>query len=105
MTVFAFEPPVFFLHHARGLIVKHDVLEKTLDLGYQEGEVRHARRLDEIAFEASIAVRGELLRVDAYFEWDRTLPDQPAKERGGRRRRGESRWRVAYATKGRHRGR
>jgi hypothetical protein len=79
MPFFTFEPPVFFLHQARGLVVEYDILEKALDLRYQEREIRYARRLDEIAFEASVAVGGELFRVDAYFERDRSLPDQPAK--------------------------
>jgi len=60
MTFFTFEPPVFFLHQARGLVVEYDILEKALDLRYQEREIRYARRLDEIAFEASVAVGGEL---------------------------------------------
>jgi hypothetical protein len=79
MSFFTFEPPVFFLHQARGLVVEYDILEKALDLRYQEREIRYARRLDEIAFETSVAVGGELFRVDAYFERDHSLPDKPAK--------------------------
>jgi len=78
-TVLAFKPPFFFLHQPRRLIIKYDVLEKTLDLRCEEREIRYTRCLDEIAFEASIAVGRELLRVDAYLQWNRSLPDQPAK--------------------------
>jgi hypothetical protein len=61
MTFFAFEPPIFFLHHARRFVVKYDILEKALDLRYQERKIRYTRCLDEIAFETSIAVGREFL--------------------------------------------
>jgi hypothetical protein len=79
MPLFAFKPPIFFLHHARRLVIEHDILQETLDLRYQEREIGYTRSLDEIAFEPSIAVGRELFRVDAYFQGDRSLPDQPAK--------------------------
>jgi len=78
MTFFAFEPPFFFLHQARRLIIKYDILEKTLDLGYQEWKIRYTRCLDEIALETPIAVGRELFGVYAYLQWDRSLPDEPA---------------------------
>jgi hypothetical protein len=78
MTSFAFEPPFFFLHQARRLIIKHNILKKTLDLGYQERKVRYTRCLDEIALETPIAVGRELFGVDAYLQWDCSLPDEPA---------------------------
>jgi hypothetical protein len=103
-TFFTFEPPFFFLHQARRLVIKYDILKKTLDLGYQERKIRYTRCLDEIALETPIAVCRELFGVDAYLQWDCPLPDEPAEQGGGRWRRSESGWRVAYGTKGRHRG-
>jgi hypothetical protein len=79
MTFFTLEPPFLFFHHSRGLVVKYNVLEKTLDLRYQERKIRYTRCLDEITFEAAIAVGRELFRVDAYFQRNCPLPDQPAK--------------------------
>ena len=105
MTFFAFEPPLFFLHQARRLVVKYDILEKTLDFRHQEGQIGYTRCLDEVALETAIAVGRELLRVDAYLQWDGSLPGEPAEQRGGCWRRVKGRWRVAYATtKGRHCG-
>ena len=77
-TFFAFEPPLFFLHQARRLIIKYDILKKTLDLGYQERKIRYTRCLDEIALETPIAVGRELFGVNAYLQWDCSLPDEPA---------------------------
>jgi hypothetical protein len=77
-TSVTFEPPFFFLHQARRLIIKNDILKKTLDLGYQEWEIRYTRCLDEIALETPIAVGREFFGINAYLQWDCSLPDEPA---------------------------
>jgi hypothetical protein len=78
-TFFGFKPPFFFFHQPRRLIIEYNILKKTLDLGYQERKVRYTRCLDEIALETPIAVGRELFGVNAYLQWDRSLPYEPAK--------------------------
>lgn len=83
MSVLALEPPVFFLHRSRRFVIEHDILKEAFDFWNQEGKIRDAGCLDEVAFETAVAVRGELFRVDAYLKWHCPFPDQPPKQRSG----------------------
>ena len=83
VSIFALEPPVLLLDHACTSLVKDDVHEEALDLGNEEGEVADPGCLHVVAFEAAVAVGGELLGVDADLEGDGALPCEAAEEGGG----------------------
>ncbi len=58
-ALFAFEPPLLVAQALRGILVEDDVHEEAADLGDDQREVAHARRLHEVAFEpAGPSLRG-----------------------------------------------
>lgn len=102
-TVLTLEPPLLLLHRLPRALVKHDIDEKPLNLRDEQRQVADARRLDEVALQPAVAVRGQLLRVHADFERDGPLPYQSAEQcrrRGCRERR---RGMFVFAVAG-HRG-
>ena len=76
------EPPFLLAHALRRRPVEHDVVQEPPDLGHEQREVAHARRLHEVGLKPAIAVRGQLGWVDVDLERDSALPGEPPEERG-----------------------